>query len=282
MYNIKYVSSNGKTIRFALGEAAVVTQIDGITEHETVISTSQGFGQIGESVNTRAVRGHDIDITGQILYNESKSKKEILETFPPMSNGVLWWEDKYKIDVYVKHSPLVQQSRFAKFTLTLYAPYPFWKDAKSKSTKTGLTTPLFTFPVNYGTTHIFGTTTSRTSANSYVEGNIPINFALTLTAKDEVVNPAIVNLQNQKYLKFIGTLSAKEQIKVYKESGRLHVERVANGVTSNAFYMLDDTSSLFELQPGDNPIRVSADEGIDYLGASIEYADAYTGVFHGM
>ncbi len=282
MYDVKYISDTGKTIVFNLTSDSVITTMKGITEHETEISKSQGFGQIGESVNNKAVRGRSVDITGQIIRNNKAAKKAILEAFPPLSSGVLWWENKYRMKVYVKHSPFIQQTTYAKFTLTLFAPYPFWESGEPKVVKTGQTTPLFSFPINYSTAHTFGSTSSMTSANCYVAGNLSAGFSLLLTAKDDVVNPGILNLKTQKYLKFIGELKAKEQLKVYKDSGRLHVEKIVNGVSTNAFQMLDDTSMLFELQAGDNPIRVSADDGIDYLVASIEYADTFAGVYYGM
>lgn len=283
MYNIKYISNSGNSIVFGLKTDCVIATMDGITGYGVNISTSQGFAQTGVSISNLAVGGQSINIRGYVLNNQTAAKKELLSVFAPLSSGVLWWEDKYWLPVAVKSAPEIAQKDWARFSISLFAPYPFWRGKDAIHRIVGRVIPAFSFPVNYSAPHRFGTTDINSAVNCFVNGNLDTDFRITFTAKgDNVVNPSLVNLKNGKSTSFSITLGPGNSISMFREDGMLHVVKTADSLESNAFDALDDTSELFSLLPGDNPLRIDAESGKTEMSADIIYYDVYAGVYNGM
>ena len=79
-----------------------------------------------------------------------------------------------------------------------------------------------------------------------------------------------------------GTIGSGEVYTLYRENGRLYVEKSSGGVTSDAFGMLDYTSDLYTLHAGVNRLRVQADSGASMLVVSVNVKTAVAGVYDGM
>lgn len=283
MYNVRYVSSNGDNIRFGTDTDCIIATMDGVTGYETELATSQGFGQTGVSVENAAVGGRDIGITGFVVRNQSAAKGLLLSVLAPLSSGVLWWEDRYWLPVVVKTSPQIAQTDWARFAVSLFAPYPFWRGRDAIRRTIGRVVPAFRFPVNYSVPHRFGTTDVSNAVNCFVNGNLETDFRLTFTAKnDSVVNPSLVNLLSGKSTSFTAELLPGDSLAMYREDGVLRVVKSVSGLETSAFDTLDDTSALFSLAPGDNPLRIDADSGKLELSTEITYYDVYAGVYNGM
>ena len=283
MYNVRYVSGNGDNIRFGADTDCIIATMDGVTGYEVEAAVSQGFGQTGVSVGNLAVGGQSVGILGFIRRNDTAAKRALLSAFAPLSSGVLWWEEKYWLPVIVKNAPQIAQTSWARFSVTLLAPYPFWRGKDANRQQIGRVIPEFRLPVNYAQTHRFGTTDVNNAVNCFVRGNLETDFRLTFTAKnDSVVNPSLVNLSTRKSSSFTVTLLPGDSISMYREDGVLRVVKSVSGLETSAFDTLDDTSALFSLAPGDNPLRVDADSGKLELSTEITYYDVYAGVYNGM
>ena len=65
------------------------------------IGTSQGFSQIGETVQNRTVGGRNIAVKGVVYSDIQNRKRAIRNTFAPFSYGRLVFENQYYIRVCV-------------------------------------------------------------------------------------------------------------------------------------------------------------------------------------
>ena len=276
MYNLRYIPDGGAEIILTRDYGYLVNTVDGATGHAVTVTTAQGYGQIGDSVQGMATAGQLVTISGRIPSRNTSAKRALLRAFLPLSSGRLVWEDKYYLDVVVHNSPTVSQEKHSTFMLALYAPYPYWRKLTESYYELGGLTGEFSFPINYATPHRFGTSTTETQFNAINNGDSAAQFALTILAGDsDLVNFAITNVNTLKSLKFTGTLAAGERLEMYRVSGQLYLRLEDE---TDAFDLLDDTSDLFELDAGDNVLLFTADSGASTAKVSVTFNEAYVGV----
>lgn len=281
MNELKYIPDSGRPLELNYANGYVVARVSGASGMDVVINTSQGFTQVGVSVDSMVVRGRNITIMGYILDYYIDAKAALCAAFRPLSGGVLWWEDKYWIRVNVAKTPELQNEHNAKFALTLFAPYPYWQGHDEQQAEFGEIYPMFSFPVNYETEHQFGGYGETSYLNCYNAGNLPTNFELLLTARGAVTNPSLRNIMTYKTLRFIGSLVSGDQLKLTHRFGRVDIEYYSSvtGDWRRALDFFDDSSDLFELEAGDNAIELDAESGASAMVVRMSWYDTFSGVY---
>lgn len=276
MYNLRYVSDSGSEIILTRDYGYLVNTVDGATGRSVNVLTAQSYGQIGDSLQGMSVGGQIITIHGRIPRQNTTAKRAMLRAFLPLTKGRLIWEDRYYIDVAVHDSPSISQEKHSVFMLSLYAPYPYWQSLSQSYYELGGMIPQFRFPINYATPHRFGTSVSGTQFNAINNGDSSVRFSMQILAgNSDLTDFAVTNVNTLKSIRFTGTLSAGDRLEMFREAGQLYLRR--NG-TEDAFDLLDDTSDLFDLSPGDNVLLFTALEGADDAKVSITFHESYVGV----
>lgn len=88
-------------------------------------------------------------------------------------------------------------------------------------------------------------------------------------------NATITNLTTFAYLKINGSLNTGEYITIYRdENNVLRAELTSGDTVTDVITWLDDDSSLFELESGDNLISANDDQGGAALVVSIAFNPA--------
>ena len=280
MDELRYIADAGSVVSLNYSEGFACS-LDGGTGTTVDLSLSQGFGQTGESVDAMSVKGRTLSIRGFILHNWQEAKAKLMSAFRPMSSGTLWWNDERQIRVYVKSSPALTNEVIARFTVSLFAPYPFWQGAAQNKETIGVTVPNFHFIVNYAQPHRFGTTNRNSYVNMVNNGNIdtPIRVDITAVAT-AVTNPSILNMNTGERTTFNMVMEANSTIRMYTSEGKLYLRYITSNGTSSIFDALDDSSDLFMLHPGDNLIKGEADANADKMTVTVSYYDVYEGVYY--
>ena len=101
------------------------------------------------------------------------------------------------------------------------------------------------------------------------------------TKADDFSDYGIRNMYTDEYLIINGSLAYGETTRVYRSEGKLYVEKTyANGATESIFSELDEGSTLFTMQPGNNYIShtVAEEEYADQLLTRITIYPAHVGV----
>jgi phage-related protein len=245
------------------------------------IGTSQGFSQIGETIQNRTVSGRPITVKGVVYGNVQERKKSMRNVISPFSCGRLVFENKYYIRVCVKSAPSFSSVKNdGRFTMQFFAPYPFFKSIEEKNVEIGSIRPLFSFPVNYSVPHKFGEKGAARYKSVYNDSDVSIPFSLHLSSSGTSTNPVIANLQTFKTLKLNGTLNAGDFVDIYRnEDNVLRAIMTSDGVQSDVIYWVDESSDLFELDAGDNLISATDDEGGTSLAVKINYNSVVVAVY---
>jgi hypothetical protein len=275
VYKAVFESYNGEKYVFGV-DGGTVFDMDVGNGTSVAVGTSQGFGQIGETVKTKSVSGRSIKIHGCIYENIISNKNRMRHIFSPFSSGRLIVDGKYFTMVHVKDAPSFStQKNNGRFSMVLFAPFPFFYLNEEKLFSIGEVIPKFSFPVNYSNTHKFGESSKNKYINAVNDGDVSVPFSLTFSFAGDSTNPTITNLNNFAFLKINGTFTSGDSINVYRdEKNVFYAELVSNGQTEDILSKVDEDSDLFELTVGDNLIQADDEQGGASMSVNITFRTA--------
>lgn len=255
MYNAKFVKSNGDVFNFGL-EYSTIFDIFPLSEIDVQIGTNQGFQQIGETIQTRGMKGVSRTIKGTIIGEANSLKKRMLTVFSPFASGKLYFNDKYYCHAVVKKTPAISAGdRDAEFSMMLYCPSPYWYAAQQSSYSIGRIIPAFHFPTTF-TTHKFGTKNPSAFINVYNPGEDTSDFELEFVATGDVTACGVIDINTQEFIEITTELTVGDVVRMYRDSGRLRVEMLSGGVATDIFGLLKYDSNLFTIRSGDNVWKI--------------------------
>lgn len=280
MYSATFESENGK--KYILGaENDTAFDMNVGSGVSVNVGKSQGFLQIGETVENFTVDGRLIEVKGVIFKDVDKKKREMRSAFAPFSFGKLTFNGRYYIRVCVQDAPSFSaRAGDGRFTMALFAPYPFFYGVEQKVKTIGEIKPSFSFPTNYAYPHVFGTKGAEKYVNVLNDGDVSVPFNVRISSNGTSTNPILTNVETLETLKINGTLNSGEVLKIHRDDrGVLHAELETEGQTVDAISYIDEESNLFELKVGTNLISADDDEGGANLTATIYFNPAVVAVY---
>lgn len=288
MFNLRFVKTiNGKDTDLLMGHnqsAYKVTMVSGFDSISVDVGTSQGFDQIGVSIDNMAVGERGLGIIGKIDNFTEEHTKALVSMFSPMTYLRLYFEERYWIDVVVTETPAFTYNlRSVTFAVHFMAPYPYWKSIQENYYKLGGVRGGFTFPVCYTGLHTFGTQQEILFVNCYNAGNTKVDYiAEMICASGSLTGVTLRSATNGKYIHVSTAFESGDVVRIFRENNILRVTKTSMGVTSDAFSDLDEDSNLFFVEIGDNVIKAEADSGDGKLEVAIRFYDTVTGVTYGI
>ena len=82
MFDAIFTASSGQSFSFGY-KAGVLYSIDPIGDLPVELETSQGYQQVGATVESRSISGVTRTITGRILRNTAYLKRQLRDIFTP-------------------------------------------------------------------------------------------------------------------------------------------------------------------------------------------------------
>lgn len=260
MYSAKFESDNGRVFYFGTkGQNAFSMDVgNGLSVN---LGVSQGFLQVGEFVENGTVEGRDISVKGTIYQDIEAQKAKMRGVFAPFVAGTLTFNDEYTTRVYVKSTPSFSAAKGdGRFTMLLYAPYPFFYSRKTNVVEIGTLIPSFSFPINYATPHYFGIRGKERAKVVVNDGDVPVPFSLKIQTSQQSENIVITNMKTLSKIKLNGKIEEGDVLSIFRdEKSILRAELIRNGEKTDVISWIDEESDLFELEVGENPI-VATDE----------------------
>lgn len=277
MYNARIDTELGRTALFG-EDVGVLFDINPLSGVDVDIAKSQGFQQVGESVETQSVGGVTRTISG-VVVNDIVANTLLL-ALPALTKGKLWFNDAYYCDMYVSHSPEFHKDKHGRirFTMSVFCPVPFWFSGIANKKEITRYVPAFQFPVTYDS-HYFGIETEESMLNIKNTGAVDAPITVIFSTLQEVRNYSIRNYATGETLTINDTLTRGQSVRVSQENGRIvALKQFADGSSENIFALLADESDLFWVHSGDNYIEKAADSGVEELNISISFNTPYMGV----
>lgn len=215
MFDAVFTTSDGQS--FAFGYAAgVLWSCAPLGDLPVDLETSQGYQQVGATVESRSISGVTRTITGRILRNADYCKRQLRDIFAPSVTGRLTVAGKYYCDAEVQRCPAISVAvLWPTFSFQLYCPNPFWHSVAETTAATIKVTPVFRLPACY-TSHQYGIREQASYIRILNEGLDTQNWKLSLTARGDVVNPGVINPETGEFLRFVTTLQDGDELQVYR------------------------------------------------------------------
>ena len=282
MYSARFETYDGRAFNFGYSHG-VVFDISPLTELDVEVATSQGFQQVGATVEGTSVGGISRTIYGKIFQNVIENKNKLLRVFTPFAKGKLYFNGKYFCEAVTQKTPALSVGgNFTKFSLMLFCPSPYWLKSNENTFTLGGFSKAFRLPINYSKLHSFGIKNPSAFLNCKNNGTASVPFKVVFSTDFDVTNFGITNIYTLQKIKINDTINSGERIEVYRDNGRLKVEKHSGETVTDIFSKLDEESDLFTMKIGDNVITAFAEDGLDNLKVEVSFSEAYSGVFDGM
>ena len=281
MYNARYISNTGETYDIG-GAGSTIFDMDIGNGISVDISTAQGFAQIGERVEGQTVTGKPISVNGVIYKDISNRRKILRSVFAPFTSGRLTFDNGYYIDVYVKDTPSFSPVKNdGRFTMLLYAPFPFFSKSDTGKIEFGEIVPGFSFPVNYAEPHIFGIKSRNEPKNILNDGDVPVSFNVTFETTGKVTNITVTNLDTGEFLRILGDLFVGQKIVLKRSTeGVLSAVLIDGDKQTDIIYLIDENSTLEKLKKGRNRLKITDEYSKgELLIADFTYNTAVTSIY---
>lgn len=278
MYSARIETDAGKVFNFG-HEYGSVFDITPLTGTDVNIATSQGFQQVGETVENQSVGGVTRTIKGVFFQNATSLSRQMLNTLAIFTTGKLYFGDDYYCDIVIKKTPVVSTEKNGRvtFLLSVFCSTPFWLKSEVKTYNIGGYVAAFHFPVIYDT-HTFSKPSAGAFVNCYNAGVTQSEFSITFSTLTVVKDFGIIDVNTLEFIRLNMEIESGTIVTVYRKGGKLFVEKRSGDTVEDAFSALDEDSNLFAIAAGDNIIRALADEGERDLQVIISFNEPYMGV----
>lgn len=261
---------------------AYIEKVTSYGAQNVEFQTTQSNREIGEVLQHQNVSPKTITIKGAINGKSDGLRDQMNHVIAPLAKGRLIYNDEYEMEVYVKASPDIDRQPYgAKFSFSLYAPFPYWRNTERKNRVLVGYEPQFMFPWNISDPEPFYL--SKAAQVGYVtvvnEGEASVGWTISFLALSAVKNPFVQSIDTGETVKVLKTMAENETLTISTEGEELSVTlTAADGTETDGFQYLDIESIPFRLSLGDNHIKTDAEEGGTGLRASISFRPAYAGV----
>jgi len=287
---ILYENDKGQRVEIAYSFPFFFQQLIGADGTNAEISKTNGVGQDGTTIEDVSLSDRPLKILGVIKgYSKeeiAKYRVKLLQVFNPKIGGWLQYEYgdvKRRIRCQVENAPKFTKKfsgyRYQDFLIDLICPNPYWQDLSNEKVGIAYWKGALEFPLELiGAGIELGIREPSLIVNVDNPGDIECGMTLEFKAISTVINPIIINVNTQEFIKLNRTMEAGEVITVTTHFGNKRVESKLNGIAINAFNYLDLESTFIQLGVGDNLFRYDAAENINNLEVNIYYSPQYLGV----
>lgn len=270
-----------------------VKEITGIDGLESTIVTSQGFNQSGATVVNTIVEPRAIEIYGQIKAESTESMQNIrgklLNLYAHGKDIVM--EHYYggigrKINVRVENGPvfnLTEISKVEEYNVKLLASDPYWEEIEEERYSIANWIPKLHFPliVPIGEKIVFGVKNISTIVNVQNKSTIEIPMIIVFKANGTLKNPQLFDINTRKFIRINCSMDSGDTLTVDTKTSRPTVIFNSGGVAQsyiNKIDIVNGGNTFLRLQPGNNLLRHSAEEGESNLELEIFVKNKYGGV----
>lgn len=287
---ILYENDKGQRVEIAYSFPFFFQQLIGADGTNAEISKTKGVSQDGTTIEDVSLSDRPLQILGVIKgYSKeeiAKYRSQLLQVFNPKVKGWLQYEYgdiKRKIRCQVENAPKFTKKftgyRYQNFLIDLICPNPYWQDLNKVKVGIAYWRGTLEFPLELTEAGVeLGIREPSLIVNVDNPGDVECGMTLEFKAISTVINPIIINVNTQEFIKLNRTMEAGEVITVTTHFGNKRVESKLNGITSNAFNYIDLESTFMQLEVGENLFRYDAEENINNLEVNIYYSPQYLGV----
>lgn len=290
---LTYINSRGEQLVFSATSryhVNVSKDVSGLSDVSNTIYSTSSMGQHGDTYVGTRIEPRDITIKGKIKDEDRETqlrlRRDMVKILNPELDGTLYYTYgtfTRKIGARVDGSPTFSRSSLSQeFQIDFSCLSPFWEQERESLEYIASWHGSWEFPCEIvqsdAESMIFGYRDESVIVDVYNRGDISTGMRVVFRALDEVVNPVLLNVDTQEYIKINKTMAQGDVITVNTIYGQKGVTLTSGGAESNAYRYLDVDSTFLQLEIGDNMLRYDATSGSGNLDVTIYYSPLYLGV----
>lgn len=287
-----YTNERGETIEFSHASVYHTNEVSGLSDIRNAIYSINSMGQDGDTYLGNRIQSREIEIVGSIATRNKDEtvtlRRRLNHVLNPQIGATLTYiygDFKRVIDCRVDNAPVYSRKAiFQDYTVQFVCHNPFWREEAESKTDIASWIGGFEFPEPLGLEipmeegWEIGYREPSLIVNVYNGGDVKSGVRIDFRALGTVVNPSLLNIDTQEFIKVNYTLEAGDVLSVSTYYGQKEVFLKTGGQTIDAFRYLDPDSSYIQLEVGDNLFRYDAGSNVEGLEVSIYHNNQYLGV----
>lgn len=288
MEELKIKDTKGQTITISKSRPYLLEGVESIGFTSNISSTTGAFD--GVNVTGINVKEKILTVTGCIVGRDKRhmqQERASLAAFLNPNKGD--FEFIYKIDGHTKKLiGKIQRLdfkedilRLQKFQIQILSPFPYWFEEVERRKEVALWTKDAYFPLvaTKEKPVVFGHRVSNLICDVFNAGDVAVGMRIQLKALATVVNPSVLNIYTQEFIKIMQTLERGDvlEITTYTNNKRIEIHK-SDGSVQNVFNWMTLDSEFLQLAVGENTFRYDAESGIDNIEMTIYHNPATLGV----
>lgn len=269
MFNnkIQIINSDLQTMDFGIKLPYKVIDLDGVGNMSNYLSIKESPYLDGTQVFGHKREAQEIHLQMWVSGTDREDfllkRKEFQDFFSPKKTSIMIWEDEFCLDLEHKGYQELKGPNFEFYTdqawsVTLYAPYPYWYGKVSNMKMFNLETGGFELPFSYP----FSLETTKIVTAVLNEGNMvtPVTWKI----RGPLVYPSMYNISTGKKLEFDVELFEGDILDIETDTKNRHATITrANGDIENAISFRTGGSEMWWMEKGTNDLAVSVfDSGL--------------------
>lgn len=239
--------------------------------------------QVGVYIDSTSLEERAVSIPGWVIgenFADMKDNMTVLNRLVnPQHELELTLFDQYvlrfKPDYSIKYATPYEENNevLCQFLIQGTCADPMFSTKSGILTQIALILPKFHFPliIPQGKGIILGLRQPDLLATIVNDGDIDTGMVIEFSCNTTVVNPSLLHVGTQEFVKINKTITPGETITVSTVSGNKYVRGYHDGQTENYFKYWDWDSTWLQMYRGVNVLKYDADEGVDGLSASVTF-----------
>ena len=282
MESITFTNSIGESIELGGERPFILTKVEGAGAVRADLQTEKSHGQDGVSYIGNTLQGRSLSIEIMIIASDERvmvnERRRLARAFnPKLGKGKIIYrlgDTERAIEAIPELAPTFPhggdfQETMQPALVQLFCHSPFWADIEETRQEITTWQGGLTFPLVLP--DFFAVKTGK-EVNIYNAGDVPA--PVTVEFRGPATNPRIINHTIGRYIQVNRAMSEGENLIITTHFGNKRVE--ING--QNVFNWIDLDSTFWQLQPGDNLIEYTSDDGIEPAVVRVGYKNLYVGV----
>lgn len=282
MFNLIVEDKNKNQLQLTGNPAYAITNIDGFDPPEATINTSKNAGADGSLFNSAYANERQITITMVInapveqnrinLYRWFKTKFPVKLTYETESRNVY-------IEGYVQSIQIGYFEKKQTAQIVVLCPKPYLNGSETNEQIFSNINPLFEFPFSIPAEGVpFSEVLLYVEKSILNYGDIVTGVLIKINALGTIENPKIYNVETREHMILNINLLRGDVVEINTRFGEKSITLIRDGVESSIVGSLEDGSTWFQLEVGDNVFTLNADSGIENMFVSFTVIDQYEGV----
>lgn len=239
--------------------------------------------QVGVYIDSTSLEERAVSIPGWVIGEDLADMKDNMTVLNRLVNPQHELEltlfDQYvlrfKPDYSIKYATPYEENNevLCQFLIQGTCADPMFSTKNGILTQIALVLPKFHFPLIIPKDKgiILGLRQPNLLATIVNDGDIDTGMVIEFSCNTTVVNPSLLHVETQEFIKINKTITPGETITVSTVSGNKYVKGYHDGQTENYFKYWDWDSTWLQMYRGVNVLKYDADSGVEGLAVSVSF-----------